>query len=151
VAFIKIRLLVETKCHISIILSVAEEADDLADLAISRHPIPGSWRERWCTVCDDDMKPLPMERYGCGISAIFASTALSPLVLSADELVFCLLGIDSFVVSIISHPLISMLKQNGEFDNKFVLSTNTESFEWAKDLFECYLKDSTQVTHLGVS
>ncbi len=44
-----------------------------------------------------------------------------------------------------------MLKQNGEFDNKFVLSTNTESIEWAKDLFECYLKDSTQVTHLGVS
>lgn len=49
-----------------------------------------------------------------------------------------------------AHLLISMLKQNGEFDNKFVLSTNTRSLGWAKDLFECCLKGSTQVTHLGV-
>lgn len=47
-----------------------------------------------------------------------------------------------------AHLLISMLQQNGEFDSKFVLGTNTKALDWAKDLFECYLKDSTQVTHL---
>lgn len=44
-----------------------------------------------------------------------------------------------------AHLLISMLRQNGEFDHKFVLSTNTKSLEWAKELFEYYLKDSTPI------
>jgi len=46
------------------------------------------------------------------------------------------------------HLLISMLKQNGKFDHKFVLSTNTKEFEWAKELFEYYLKDSMPITQI---
>jgi len=38
-----------------------------------------------------------------------------------------------------------MLRQNREFDHKFVLSTSTKTFGWAKDLLEYYLKDSTPI------
>jgi len=47
-----------------------------------------------------------------------------------------------------AHLLISMLKQNGEFDHRFVLSTNTKAIEWAKELFDYYLKDSTPITEM---
>jgi len=59
------------------------EADDFAVFGIRGHPVPGLRRKGWGAGFDKLMEPLAMARSGSGISANFASTALSPFVLSA--------------------------------------------------------------------
>lgn len=44
-----------------------------------------------------------------------------------------------------THLLMSLLRTNGEFDNKYILCTSMDALEWAKELFEYYLKNSVQV------
>jgi len=44
-----------------------------------------------------------------------------------------------------THLLMSLLRTNGEFDNKYILCTSRDALEWAKELFEYYLKNSVQV------
>ncbi|WMW22962.1 winged helix-turn-helix domain-containing protein [Methanolobus mangrovi] len=46
------------------------------------------------------------------------------------------------------HSLISMLKSNGEFDNRFVLCKGQSAVDWTKELFEYYLEDCVPVTEL---
>ncbi|KGK99312.1 transcriptional regulator [Methanococcoides methylutens] len=46
------------------------------------------------------------------------------------------------------HSLISMLKNNGEFDNKFMLCRSQSAVDWTKELFEYYRKDSTPITEI---
>ncbi len=47
-----------------------------------------------------------------------------------------------------AHLLMSLLTTNGEFDNKYILCTSKDALEWAKDLFEYYLENSTQITEI---
>jgi len=42
----------------------------------------------------------------------------------------------------------SLLTSSGEYDNKYVLSYNPSSLEWAKDFFDYCLKDSTSVSEI---
>jgi len=44
--------------------------------------------------------------------------------------------------------MMSLLTTNGSFDNKHVISTTPTAINWAKDVFEYYLKDSTQITEV---
>ena len=46
------------------------------------------------------------------------------------------------------HSLITMLKNNGEFDHKFMLCRSQSAVDWTKELFDYYLKDSSPVTEL---
>lgn len=46
------------------------------------------------------------------------------------------------------HSLISILKSNGEFDNKFILCKGQSAVDWTKELYEYYLEDSVPVTEL---
>ncbi|MDP2216982.1 MAG: winged helix-turn-helix domain-containing protein [Methanolobus sp.] len=43
---------------------------------------------------------------------------------------------------------IRFLKNDGDFDNKFLLCSNPESFKWVKEMFEHYLKEATPITEL---
>lgn len=43
---------------------------------------------------------------------------------------------------------LSPLTSTGEYDFKYVVSFDSEAVNWAKDLFEYYLKDSTLITEL---
>jgi predicted transcriptional regulator len=47
-----------------------------------------------------------------------------------------------------THLLMSLLRTNGEVDNKYILCTSREALEWAKDLFEYYLENSTPITKI---
>jgi len=44
--------------------------------------------------------------------------------------------------------MISPLINNGSFDSKHIISEKATAINWAKDVFECYLKSSTQITEL---
>ncbi|WP_319507226.1 transcriptional regulator FilR1 domain-containing protein [uncultured Methanolobus sp.] len=44
--------------------------------------------------------------------------------------------------------MIRLLKSNGEYDTKYILCNNKEAFEWGKELFEYYLKDSTRIIEI---
>lgn len=46
------------------------------------------------------------------------------------------------------HSLISMLKNNGEFDYKFMLCKGQSAVDWTKELFEYYRKDSTLINEI---
>lgn len=46
------------------------------------------------------------------------------------------------------HSLICALKNNGEFDNKFMLCRGQSAVNWVKELFDYYLKDSTPITEI---
>ncbi|WP_292469252.1 winged helix-turn-helix domain-containing protein [Methanolobus sp.] len=46
------------------------------------------------------------------------------------------------------HSLITILKSNGEFDNKFILCRGQSAVDWTKELFDYYLKDSVLITKL---
>ncbi|WP_319507583.1 winged helix-turn-helix domain-containing protein [uncultured Methanolobus sp.] len=46
------------------------------------------------------------------------------------------------------HSLISMLKRNGEFDNKFILCKGQSAVDWTNELYEYYLENSVPVTEL---
>ena len=46
------------------------------------------------------------------------------------------------------HSLICMLKNNREFDHKFLLCKGQSAVNWVKELFEYYLKDSTPITEI---
>lgn len=46
------------------------------------------------------------------------------------------------------HSLIYMLKNNNEFDHKFMLCKGQNAVNWLKELFEYYLKDSTPITEI---
>ncbi len=47
-----------------------------------------------------------------------------------------------------STVMMSPLKINNEFDNRHVLCRNPDAVEWAKELFEYYLKDSVPITEI---
>jgi len=47
-----------------------------------------------------------------------------------------------------AHSLICMLKNNGEFDNRFMLCRGQSAVNWVKELFDHYLKDSTPITEI---
>ena len=47
-----------------------------------------------------------------------------------------------------NHLLISLLKSNGEIDSKFILSRTKRTLEWAKEMFEYCLKDSTRINEI---
>jgi predicted transcriptional regulator len=53
----------------------------------------------------------------------------------------------SFVFSE-NYLLISPLKSNGEFDSKHVVCINQNAIDWAREVFEYYLKEATPVTQL---
>ncbi|MDG6244604.1 MAG: winged helix-turn-helix domain-containing protein [Methanolobus sp.] len=42
--------------------------------------------------------------------------------------------------------LLDLLMDNGEYDNKHILCSNSESLKWGKELFDHYLKNSTAIT-----
>ncbi len=44
--------------------------------------------------------------------------------------------------------LLSLLKNNGEIDSKYVLCRDKTALEWGKEFFEYYLKDSVPVTEI---
>ncbi|TGC08173.1 helix-turn-helix transcriptional regulator [Methanolobus halotolerans] len=44
--------------------------------------------------------------------------------------------------------LLTLLTNREEFDNKFVICSDPSAIEWAKELFEHYLKDSVPITEL---
>jgi len=46
------------------------------------------------------------------------------------------------------HLLIRPLKHDGEIDSSHILCSNPTALEWANDLFEYYLKDSTRITEI---
>ncbi|SFM31449.1 helix-turn-helix transcriptional regulator [Methanolobus profundi] len=46
------------------------------------------------------------------------------------------------------HIVISLLRTDGDFDGKFILCSDPDALKWGKDLFDHYLKDSTQITEL---
>jgi predicted transcriptional regulator len=56
-----------------------------------------------------------------------------------DILVF---SVDDF------HIFMSLLGNNGNFDNKYVLCRGTDLVEWGKELFELHLEYSTPVTEI---
>ena len=47
-----------------------------------------------------------------------------------------------------NHLLMSLLKGNGEVDTKFIISRTKEALEWAKELFDYYMKKSTPITEI---
>jgi predicted transcriptional regulator len=47
-----------------------------------------------------------------------------------------------------NYLLISPLKSNGEFDSKHVVCINQNAIDWAREVFEYYLKEATPVTQL---
>lgn len=47
-----------------------------------------------------------------------------------------------------NHLLMSLLRSNGEVDSKFILSRNKRTLEWAKELFDHCLENSTQITQI---
>ncbi|MDP2217303.1 MAG: winged helix-turn-helix domain-containing protein [Methanolobus sp.] len=46
------------------------------------------------------------------------------------------------------HLLIRPLKHDGEIDSNHILCSSPMALEWANDLFEYYLKDSTRITEI---
>lgn len=44
--------------------------------------------------------------------------------------------------------MLSLLKDDGEIDNKYLLCSGPDAIEWGKHLFQCYLKESTPVTKI---
>jgi len=46
------------------------------------------------------------------------------------------------------HSLICMLKNNGEFDHKFMLCKEKSAVEWTQKLYEYYLRDSTPIIEI---
>ena len=59
-AFIEVRLVAEAERRVPRLelLRALEEADDIAVLGISGHPVPGSRQEGWRVGFDDRMEPL---------------------------------------------------------------------------------------------
>nr|WP_235856342.1 transcriptional regulator FilR1 domain-containing protein [Methanolobus halotolerans] len=48
------------------------------------------------------------------------------------------------------HIVLSLLEENGEFDNKHVLCSSPEALDFGKELFEHCLKDSTPINSTSV-
>ncbi len=46
------------------------------------------------------------------------------------------------------HLLMRLLNSNGSYDTNYILCSSPSALNWGKDLFEYYLKDSTQITEL---
>lgn len=46
------------------------------------------------------------------------------------------------------HSILCMLKNNKEFDHKFMLCRGQSAINWVKELFEYYLKESTPITEI---
>ncbi|MDW7732662.1 MAG: winged helix-turn-helix domain-containing protein [Methanolobus sp.] len=46
------------------------------------------------------------------------------------------------------YVLMRLLKNNGNADINYIVSSNPDSRDWARELFECYLKESMPVTEL---
>jgi predicted transcriptional regulator len=44
--------------------------------------------------------------------------------------------------------MISSLTSDGIFDNKHIVSESPIAIDWAKELFDHYLKDSTPITEI---
>jgi predicted transcriptional regulator len=44
--------------------------------------------------------------------------------------------------------ILRLLKQNGEFESKYIFCSNPSSIEWAKELFGYYLRKSNPVTEI---
>ncbi|MGB3908425.1 MAG: winged helix-turn-helix domain-containing protein [Methanomethylovorans sp.] len=44
--------------------------------------------------------------------------------------------------------MMRLLKSNGEYDTKYILSDDKEALKWGKKLFEHYLKDSAPITQI---
>jgi hypothetical protein len=86
-AFVEVRRVAEAERRVPRVelLRALEEADDLAVLGIRGHPVPESRREGRRAGLDDRMEPIAPRaiRFRSGISAIVASTALSPSALPA--------------------------------------------------------------------
>jgi predicted transcriptional regulator len=46
------------------------------------------------------------------------------------------------------HIVINPLKNNGDIDTKYMLCSARDALKWGKDLFDYYLRDSTQITDI---
>src|SRR5215204_5522534 len=87
-AFVEVRLVAEAERRVSRLelLRALEEADDLAVLGIRGHPVPRFRRKGRALAVTMACSRSPTARSRSGISAIFASTALSPSALRFSAL-----------------------------------------------------------------
>ena len=74
------------------------------------------------------------------IFKLFIKSAYFKLYVYHREMNFLFFTFDDY------HIVINPLKNNGDIDTKYILCSTEDALMWGKDLFDHYLKDSTQIT-----